>query len=565
MRRAVGTIAVALVVLIGASACASIPTSGGVQVGPVIQDQVDPQGEFVPTGPQKGSTQEEILNDFMLAVRGPQDGYAIAKLFLTSALAATWNPDASTTIRTGSPLVSSAPEGGLLYGVVTQASIDSDGRYTEERSSANQSLTFQFTRVSDEWRISAAPDGIVLSESSFTVAFRQRPLYFFDPSLAFLVPDVRWFPSRPTTPVRIVQALLLGPASWLQQSLTTAFPATTTLGPGSVQTVGGVTTVDLSTEALASTPDERDRMRQQLAVALGTPGIEITVRGSTLSTPATSSQRAVVNPSVDGAALVGTATQFGFGSVSTITPIAGLSPQVVSVGAVGAALSSDRQGLAILASDGSVAYAEATGSSPTTLDRRSGLVVPSLDPFRFTWSAEAQSAASMVAWDTQGVAHPVQTGLSPDIGIASVDVSRDGTRVVMLLKSPVGPQLVVAGIIRQENVPIGLGELVELPLADDGTLGSAGTAIAGFDATWVDDRTVAVLAPTATGGRVTVFEVGGPSSTLGLPPASVSIAGGNGGTDGLRVLSGAGSIWRPLGSGSWTDTGIPASVLATKH
>jgi len=85
-----------------------------------------------------------------------------------------------------------------------------------QRDLANQTLSFSFEEQGGEWRISEAADGIVLSQTSFALAFREQALYFFDPTYRFLVPDVRWFPFRQTIPARIVRALLAGPTSWLQ-------------------------------------------------------------------------------------------------------------------------------------------------------------------------------------------------------------------------------------------------------------------------------------------------------------------------------------------------------------
>ena len=61
-------------------------------------------------------------------------------------------------------------------------------------------LTYSFVQENGEWRISGGPDGIVLSQSSFSVVFTERALYFFDPTYTYLIPDVRWFASRATLP-----------------------------------------------------------------------------------------------------------------------------------------------------------------------------------------------------------------------------------------------------------------------------------------------------------------------------------------------------------------------------
>lgn len=557
MRKRLATVALAATML-ALAGCVGIPTSGSVQTGPVIDNQLNPEFVVLPSGPRAGATQEEILSDFMQAVRGPQNDYAIARQFLSKSLAETWDPDASALIRTSAPVVGpgNAPD-TLEYTVATKAYVDATGRYFEQPS-ATQSLQFGFSKENGEWRISAADNGIVLSQSSFNIVFTERALYFYDPSRTYLVPDVRWFPSRLTVPVRIVGALLAGPASWLGKGVVaSAFPEATTLGPKAVSTSSGTVTVDLSKEALAASPDDRRLMRQELAHTLGTANVVMTVGGIELATPEAAGTEGIVPPPVEPSVLVGSGGAVGFESDDgTITGITGLSSKLVQLGAVSATLTNDKQSAAFLAADGA-AYVARIGSDPAQqLDDRGGLAVPTIDPFRFVWSAQAGSAATLTTYEVNGTAHPIQSGLPADARIISMDLSRDGTRLLLYLATDLGPRLVVAGVIRgQANVPMALGELLELPAP-------AGSPV---DAAWLDDRTVATVAQQSDGAVVTTLELGGPSSRLGELADATAITGGNGGVDGLRVLRSSGEIWRPAGSGGWLNTGLTASFLGTRQ
>ncbi len=546
-------LAVAAVLLL--AGCVGIPTSGGVQTGPVIDDQLNPDFVVLPSDPRAGSSQEQILTDFMQAVRGPQNDYAVARKFMTKALAETWDPDARVDIRTAPAVTAQGPTGdSLSYTLVSRAYVDADGRYFEQ-DGTSQALQFSFAKENGEWRISAAANGIVLSQSSFNIVFTEQALYFFDPSHNYLVPDVRWFPSRATVPVRIVRALLTGPASWLGKGVvSTAFPVATTLGSKSVTVQAGTATIDLSKEALGASPTDRGLMRQQLAATLGVSDIEMTVGGIGLVAP--DSSAAVVNPNVESAMLVGTAAELGFDSGDGITPIAGLSSSLVAAGAVSVTLSNDKQAAAFLGSGGAAYFTRNGNDQPQVLDTRGGLVAPALDPYLYVWSAQAGSAASLITFGADGVQHPVQSGLPADARLVSMDVSRDGTRLLLYLSTDVGARLYVAGIVRgQGNVPTSLGELVALPVPDN----------APIDATWVDDRTVAAVSQDSGAATVTAFEIGGPSAAIGQLADAISIVGGSEGIDGLRVLRATGEIFRPAGSGGWVDTGIKATFLGTKQ
>ncbi len=550
MRRVVVVFVAVSVMLTG---CVGIPTSGGVEPGPVIDDQSSPDFVIVPNGPTPGADQQEILEDFVLAQRSPQGGYAIAKQFLTSDFATEWNPEEGATVRTGIPAFLPGPQPDTMtYTVTSRAFINERGQYVENPP-VSQTFDYSFEQEGGEWRISSAPNGVVLSQASFQRVFTERALYFFDPSYGFLVPDVRWFPQRPTVTKSVVSELILGPATWLSQGVVlSAFPIATAVE--SVEVVSGTATVELSGEALAASPEDRDRMRQQLAASLDVTTVVMRVGGLVLQTPDVT-VGAIKNPQVEGAVLVGTGDQFGFDSAEGISTIDGISDLVVASGATAATLSNDKQFAAVLTPAG-VALARATNDAVALLDPRPGLVQPSLDPFRFVWSVQASSAATLTAFGADGQEYPVQSALPQDAAIVSIDVSRDGTRLLVYATTPVGPKLYVAGIIRQQgsNEPTALGVPLELPVATSKPV----------DATWVDERTVATVSQGGEAAPVTLIEIGGPSTALGTVSVADAIAGGNNGTDGLRVLRPDGEIWRTQGGG-WVSTGLVASFMGTKQ
>ena len=271
------------------------------------------------------------------------------------------------------------------------------------------------------------------------------------------------------------------------------------------------------------------------------------------SAPATGPQ-ATKDPSVEPATLVGTDTEFGFDTGAGVAPLEGLSATVIAGGATAATLSNDEQYVAFLGPDG-VSVAQRGNDLGDPVDARPGLVAPSIDPFRFVWSAQAESAATISTFEIDGTEHALTSSAPADSAVVSLDVSRDGARLLLYLSTPLGPRLAVAGIIRdQKNVPTALGQLEYLPVASN----------APIDATWVDARTVATVSRGGEVAPVTLYEIGGPSATFGQVPDASTIVGGNGGADGLRVLRTSGEVLRPQGS-SWVTTGLSARVLATKQ
>jgi len=546
-----GTVALAL------TGCVGVPVSGEVETGPLIDEQIDPQFEIVAEGPVAGSTQEQILTDFMNAVRAPTRDYSVAREFLTPEMSDAWEPAASATIRERDKLPTTSPaleEDALNYSFSVQAVIDERGVYSELRSPAEQTLTFDFERTGGEWRIASAPPGIVLSTNGFEVSFEQQVLYYFDPSFAYLVPDPRWFPVRQSSQSRAVQALLSADSPWLQQGVVlTAFPASTTLGTTSSLSAGRAV-VDLSTEALSANTVTRERMRQQLSATLHTPIVVLTVDGRELQGSSSGQSAAVIEPGSGGPLVVGTGSEFGFSTSDGLSEINELSAVVADSGATAVVLSPDRLSAAYRAGDGAVYFAS-VGVAPRVVDPRPSLVAPSLDPFRFVWSAQQGNAASLSTFEVDGTEHPIQSSLPSDAQIVSLDVSRDGARLLVYLSTPSGPQLLVYGIVRQEgNVPVQLVEPSVLPARPGNPI----------DAAWVGSSTVATLSVNDDSVAVTAFSIGGPSESLGEVDGARQLVSSGTNTDGLRLLA-DGVVWRPQGSQEWVRTGLDASFMAVQQ
>ncbi|MBO9578997.1 MAG: GerMN domain-containing protein, partial [Microbacteriaceae bacterium] len=478
-RNALRALGVALAAALAAalSACVGIPVSGPVVAGPVVGEN-EPDFVLNPSGPAVGADPTGILNGFMAAVRAPQSDYKVARLFLTPQLAQTWEPDAGVIIWSSAPSLANrgtAEAPFIDYAFETRASVDADGRYRASAAPAPRTLGFAFTQVDGQWRISAAPDGVVLGEAGFSRAFTEYALYFFDPTGRYLVPDVRWFAARQTTPSVVVTALLGGPDAWLRHAVISDFPAGTTLGPRSVVLNAGRATVDLSPEVASASPQQLDRMRQQLVQTLDVADVTITADGVPLRTDS-SETPATVDPHPEGTVLVGTGTEFGHAGADGITPIEGVSEAIVADGATAAVVAASQTSAAYLAADGTVR--RVTAGVTAVLDTRGSLVAPALDEFGWVWSAGALSP--LEAFDVGGEpAGLLVDAIPPDASIVALAVSRDSTRLAVALRSPAGPRLLVFGIVRVNGAPTSLDPPLELPAAG---------AIASI--AWADDRSL---------------------------------------------------------------------------
>src|SRR5690606_31618329 len=108
--------------------------------------------------------------------------YAVARQFLTSDFQAEWDPRQSVAIRSGSESFRVVDDDTLEYSFMTGAGLDEYGSYSANPPET-QTLSYSFEREDGEWRISEAPPGIVLAESTFRTIFSQHSLYFYDLAL----------------------------------------------------------------------------------------------------------------------------------------------------------------------------------------------------------------------------------------------------------------------------------------------------------------------------------------------------------------------------------------------
>ncbi|MDN4598433.1 LpqB family beta-propeller domain-containing protein [Leifsonia virtsii] len=557
IRAAVSSLAVLLVAAL--AACASIPDSGPVRQGAPVAQVNDPLDlDFNPSPPEKGASQQRIVQGFIDAASSPKNNFAIAREYLSRSMAASWNPDESVTVDDGRNR-SYDDEGTLWRVEVTPvANVDAVGAFHPVASTAPVGLNYQLVRENGEWRISVAPDGVVIDDPTFRAVYAQQTLYFYSPGWAYLVPDARWFPARvASAATRVASALLAGPAPWLTGAVATSFPKGTQLAVPSVTTAGGVAQVDLSSEAGQADPVQLQRMQYQLEQSLGSlaQSVQLSIEGNVQQVPSLgASALPLRNPPVDSHPFVYRGDIFGSLNGDTVSALSGLSDKIVALQPTAVALTAARDQAAVL-SAGSVFSVRKSGE-PVRVDARPGLTGPSVDPDGWVWSVPVESpSAIQVTTPTGGDPHSVAADWPGATAILSLAVSRDGTRVAALLRTATGYSLMAAGIVRNGNgSPTSLTDPIELAVPD-GTPRSAA---------WTSDITVAVLS-TTSGEATTITQqtVGGEQTTTAGPASGRTIVGASGLAP-YVVLSADGTLLAPTGTG-WQAQTDKVGAVAVQH
>lgn len=177
-----GILAMLTIVL---TACAGLPTSGSVNAGlppAEVPGQIDV--DFLPERPMPGATPQQIVEGFVDAASSPAGGFEIARSYLAPSLRDTWDPGAGVTIdQPRGRAVSEAESNTVTVTLVPIADVDDQGSYRVADAPTLSSRKYVVARQADgEYRVVAAPDGIVLDAETFKVVFNAFTLMYFDPT-----------------------------------------------------------------------------------------------------------------------------------------------------------------------------------------------------------------------------------------------------------------------------------------------------------------------------------------------------------------------------------------------
>lgn len=537
----------AIAALMLLAACAEIPRTSSVkEVGPLSEQNAGlGQVNFLPSPPQPGASQDDILRGFVQAAVSPQNDYGIARSFLASGFRTQWNPDASVTVDTGSDRDYSTLGADLkMLSLTPVAFVDADGSYRRAESASAIQEQYTFVKQGGEWRISKAPNGVIIDSSRFSNVFAPHSLYFFSPDLAYLVPDERWFPEAPASlQTRVVKELVQGPAKWLDGAYVTAFPQGSQLTSDSVTVTNGEADVDLNATAGAVDPLTLARMQLQLTESLasvaGVSDVRISVEGVQRPTSNALTAQPVQDPSVDSNALVMRGGKFGLLSGSAVGEIPAISTKVEALSPLAATLSADHHSAAVQTTHGNyVVHSSADAAQP--IDTRAGLVAPTLDPSGWAWST-TKTPGAIRAVAGSGTAVSLSAAWPDAQSIVAMAMSRDGTRLAALVHVDGATDVMVAGVVRNST---GRPESLTAPIDLGPVAGGKASSLS-----WLDDLTIGVLASGSTGdSTITVQTVGGMTTTQPGPSDGIAL-GPVGASPYYWVLTSAGSLEWPRGTG----------------
>lgn len=464
------------------SGCAQLPRSSEIQSGPDLKSGLTSDYLYYsPSGPTAGDDQLAIINGFLNAATGPQNDYSVAREYLSTNFQSKWNPSNEVLIQDSRPVLNLATQTLATLSVKPIASIDSVGIWTSQPTNTSRHLEYKLVKENNQWRISEAPNLTILVKPVFDVLFRSYSLFFFDGQNRYLVPDLRWFPSRVSTGTRLVNALIAGPNQWLAPAVNNSFPAGTKLAIDAVTVDGGVAVVDLNTAANKADKLQRSRMLSQLSATLNQLPSVYSVKIHIDHTPQDISLTNAQLPySANQSLMLLKADGISNSTTSTVNEKA--TNAAKRFGARDFGFSPDLGYLALTSAKGAgLLRLSALSNELKQIDNRRDLLAPVIDVRTQTWTLGKSADASLNAYDSNGKLLLATSGWLSGGEHLAYGISREGSRLAVLLKTKDSTVAYVAAISRDalgnptglsnpRRIGVGLGTLQSLSWATDNSL-----------------------------------------------------------------------------------------------
>lgn len=456
-------LALAVLVALLLAGCVSVPESGPVVETDGFQDVTETAGvAYDPLPPLPDASQTEIVRGFLDAMTAIPIQTTTATQFLTPEAREAWTPDAQTITYGDREAVGASASQVVLRLLDGGNRFDSRGAWRGPLAGAGLELSFRLELEQGEWRISRAPDALIVPESWFRTRYQRFSLSFFDPGTKVLVPEPVFVASDDALATRLVDGLLQGPAA--EAGTRSYFPPGTVLGDLSVPvSEAGVAGVSLSDVGRQSPEAQRLMVMQLVATLRQVPGIEavrVTVDGQLVQVPGAEDGQVPIelgvelDPAVPGASTL----VFGVlgdgrvvsGGPESLVPVDGpFGTGEVPLRSVAVSLDSVRA-LGISADGTSALLAPTYGQSGTVrgiLDRGTDLLEPAWDVAGRAWLLDRRAGGARIRYYEDGRIRGLRVPGVTGERVRSFLVSRDGSRLVAVVSRGATDRLVVSRLL----------------------------------------------------------------------------------------------------------------------
>ncbi|WP_409332859.1 LpqB family beta-propeller domain-containing protein [Trujillonella humicola] len=545
-RRVIGALVGALLL----AGCSTVPSSS-----PTVQITQEPARApeavgLEPLEPEEGAAPEEIVRGFISAAASTARTHPVARQYLTPEAARSWADDSALAIIAPDYATVTQSAGTVAVTADLVGTVDQRGAFTVSEAEAVATWSFAVEEVDGEWRISNPPPGLWMAQPDFDRLYDQRSLYFVDPTLQRVVPDLRYLIEGEAQPTALVERLLAGPSPALAPGVENLLAGARLVR--SVSAEGQSVTVDLSGVADLA-PPQLSVLSAQLVWTLhqlpGAPSVQLLVDGEPLRLEGVPVLQSVEDwPGFDPEAApldaVGHYVESGALRLADGTPAPGPAGNG-EYGLASAAVSADTRtgelsSMVGLTAERTVLLRGLYGAELTPVLPPGGpLTSPTVAGTRSEfWTV--RNGAEVVRVPAEG---PPQTVSAPSLEalgrVSVLQLSPDGVRAAVVVDG----RLHVGTVSREEDAPVTLRDL--RPVAP---------ALAGVsDVAWSAAERLLVLAADGPDGGGIPYSLGVDGSdltavsTAGLPAQPTAIAAA---PSQQPLVSAGNSMWQ-LSGGTW--------------
>lgn len=547
------SLAVAILAVAVVTGCGGVPDSGGVHVGRALpavggaDDAFDFDVKALPPLWRSGMTPDEVVGGFLRAVVNGDGDYAIARSYLSTAAARTWDPVRSITMYDGmrTEFTGTGSTRVVRLRAVRTGAVDERGDFDPSRGSIDE--TAGLVRLDGQWRIDRVPPGVLLSTLDAQRFVRLARVYYPNRAGSALVPEQTFVrTTRAGFATALIRTLLAGPGRWLAPAVNRAAPVGTTL-IGNVPVVSGVADVNLSPSARQASAKQLEQLSAAVVWTLhqvpDITSVRLLVDGSPLSLPRIGTTQATSAwPAYDPSGDVSGRALFVAGG--RISAVSGSAPNLGGRDNVSAVAESSTADVVAVVRKTRTGMVLATGPIGGTLVDR--LTAPAMTPP--TVDADGDVLAVTTTAAGQRVMAVSRSGsvrrvtadrqLTRD-AVTSLRLSRDGARVGAV----VGGRLLIGRVQQGPAGPVLTGFRNVLPTTV-GVSGLAWTDAGDVIATVRSGRTTRGLVATDVDGyaprAVSTEGIGGTPVDVAAAPARP-----------LLVTTFAGTLWSD--DGGWHE------------
>jgi hypothetical protein len=497
---------VVLLAALAASGCVGVPEDGPVVETRSQGDLSSGAGVYIdPKPPQDGDSRSDVVEGFINAMTATPINTRRAREFLTEDADAAWDPQ-KQTITYAVPPSPRESEGGVSVTLTEPDVLDSRGAWQGPLPASERTITFPMSNEDGQWRIDSAPDALIVPEAWFELNFQPESLYFFEPTASMLVPEPVYVPSGQALATTLTRGLLMGPGEGLARVTKSFVPRGLKVSVGVAVSDDGVADIPLTGDAGPLTTQAIDLMMAQFAWTLrqepAIEGIRVSINGTPVPLPGgVSSYRvdggAEYDPSGfqaspllyglrDGLLVSGTASALGavngpFGNDDLGVRSIGVDLEASQVAGVGGSGTTVLVGPLAEADDGRV--------HPVVTDA-TDLLPPAWDFADRIWLVDRSPRGARVSYVEGGRATTLRVPGITDERVRSFLVSRDGTRLIALVREDSGADLLVVSRIEHGSAGRVVGATRAQRISPVGEAQLPVRAIA-----WRTPTSIAVLSP----------------------------------------------------------------------